>query len=82
MENVKDHVYVKDNKDARPIICEVINFLEDMNSVTTREYEVYPSAGKLFSISFIPNFGPDNYSTYSNAENSSRHYFLNWWMAL
>lgn len=40
MENVKDHVYVKNNKQAHPIINEVLNFLEDMNSMSTREYEV------------------------------------------
>lgn len=40
MENVKNHAYVKDNRDAHPIIYEVLNFLEDMNSVSTREYQV------------------------------------------
>ncbi len=40
MENVKNHVYVKHNEEAHPIIYEVLNFLEDMNSVSTRDYEV------------------------------------------
>ncbi|XP_037046582.1 kelch-like protein 10 isoform X2 [Bradysia coprophila] len=40
MENVKNHVYVKHNKDAHPIIYEVLSFLEDMNSVSMREYQI------------------------------------------
>lgn len=41
MENVRNHVYVKHNKEAYPIIYEVLSFLEDMNSVSMREYQVH-----------------------------------------
>ncbi|KAJ6644555.1 Kelch-like protein 10 [Pseudolycoriella hygida] len=39
IKNVKNHVYVKKNKDAHPIIFEVLRFLEDMHSMSTIEFE-------------------------------------------
>lgn len=52
MKNVKNHVYVKHNKEAHPIIYEVLNFLEDMKSVSTREYQVKTSAYIVINLNF------------------------------
>lgn len=72
MEHVKNHDYVKNNEDAYPIIHEVMNFLEDMNEISNRNYEVHATSYlKLSQEHHSISSQLDNHTTHCNAQNSS-----------
>ena len=81
MERVKDHEYVAQNEETKPLIIETLTFLYDLDMINTRNNEVNKN-----SCSIQANYKHkyyhfvDPHSCISSTQDTTRNHTSNWRM--